>query len=108
MMEEAEWIDGLLTEQWDHENDGHSVSVDPDAIYAHIWSEGASTAEDLDEEEFRESIIPSWIETAEKMRAQFEEDGLGDLHLTIQYLSDVDDAAFFTIEDEELVYFVFD
>ena len=108
VMEEAEWIDDLLAKQWDNNNDGHSVYVDPDAIYVHIWSEGASNAEDLDQEQFRDEILPSWVSSAEQMREQFEEDGLGDLHLTIQYISDQSDAAFFTIEDEEVVFFVFD
>lgn len=107
-LEEAEWLDSLLTEKFDDEDAGHRVTYNPKEIYVSIWQKGITGPDDVNEEEFRSNVLESWVEATKGWKEQFEEDGNGDVYLSFQYIADDESQALFTIEDGEVTYFVFD
>ena len=105
---EAEWLDEGLADAWDNDSCGHDVSYDEDTIYVHIWSGEIESSDELDEESMRNDTIPSWIEATQDWMEEFKNDGMEDLHICLQDVSEPNGEVFFTIEDGEVTYFVLD
>lgn len=108
VVSQAEWVDELLSEKWDTENEKHYVSYDESTIYIQVWGIGVTTIEDIDEEVFRKEIIPSWQESTTGWQEAWQEEYSDIAHVYFQYASDNEEDAFFTLEDGEVTYFVFD
>lgn len=108
VLDAARYIDGILCDQWDDDDSDHRVTCDDDEIYVQVWNAGTSDADDLDEAQFQESVIPSWMEAVESWRAEVDGRGLSNVEICMQYVSDSSDTAFFTIEGGEVTYNVFE
>lgn len=108
VVSQAEWVEDLLCEKWDTETEKHRVTYEDTTIYIQVWGIGTTTADDIDEEDFRNEIIPSWQESIAGWQEAWQEEGSDIAHICFQYASDNEDDVFFTLEDGEITYFVFD
>ena len=108
VLDAGRYIDELLSNNWDDEDSDHRVTCDDDEIYVQIWNEGLSYADNIDEEEFQNNVIPFWLTTVEEWRTEVDKRGLNNVEICMQYISDIDDTAFFTIEGGVVTYNVFE
>ncbi len=108
LMGYAENIDATLSMDWDDDESGHDVSCDPDTVYVHVWSETVMDASELNEDEFREQIIPSWEKASSDWQSEMEEEGIEGMHVCFQYLAGDKETVIFTVEDGKITYFVKD
>ncbi len=110
VMDVSDYIDEYIASVWTEDGCDYKMSLDPDRIYVHIWCEGITTPDNLDEDAFRNSVIPEWTEAMGEWRTELDNRDLKNVGVTLQYISDDASAeeVFMTMEDGELVYFVLD
>ena len=104
------YIDEDVSYIWDEEGCKHRIFMKPDRITVHVSYEGLTSPDQLNEKQFREDVIPGWVEAMGNWRKEFDKRGLNDVHFTVQYITDdpEDDIVFPTIEDGEVIYNVLD
>ena len=98
------YVDQDVSYIWDEEGCKHRIFMQPDCIHVRISYEGLNDPGQLNEQQFREDVIPGWIDAQNNWRKEFDKRGLKDVHFEIQYVSDNEDLVFFTIEDGEVIY----
>ena len=109
VMDAGRYIDELLSKEWDDEDSDHRVTCDDDEIYVQVWNEGLSYVDNIDDpDEFQNSVIPFWLSTVEEWRTEVDNRGLNNVEICMQYVSDVEDTAFLTIEGGAVTYNVFE
>ena len=109
MMTLIDELDSNLTANWDtEEGDGHDISYDEDWVYVHTWDSNASSIDSIDEAEFRDTIIPSWVDATTAWRQDFDGAGLENVGITFQCVTEQEGDVIFTIENGEVTYFVLD
>lgn len=110
VVEAAAYVDEYVESVWSQEGCGHHTTYDDDEIYVQIWYEGLSTTDDIDEQAFREDVIPEWLDDVAVWREELDGRGLSNVELCLQYVTDKQDEeiVYFTIEGGEVIYFVLD
>ena len=109
VLDAGRYIDELLSKEWDDEDSDHRVTCDDDEIYVQVWNEGLSYVDNIDDpDEFQNSVIPFWLSTVEEWRTEMDNRGLNNVEICMQYVSDVEDTAFLTIEGGAVTYNVFE
>ena len=109
VLDAGRYIDELLSKEWDDEDSDHRVTCDDDEIYVQVWNEGLSYVDNIDDpDEFQNSVIPFWLSTVEEWRSEIDNRGLNNVEICMQYVSDIEDTAFLTIEGGAVTYNVFE
>ena len=109
VLDAGRYIDELLSKEWDDEDSDHRVTCDDEEIYVQVWNEGLSYVDNIDDpDEFKNSVIPFWLSTVEEWRSEIDNRGLNNVEICMQYVSDIEDTAFLTIEGGAVTYNVFE
>ncbi|WP_026525978.1 MULTISPECIES: hypothetical protein [unclassified Butyrivibrio] len=108
VVQKAEWIDQLLSEQWDSDTTSHNTTYDESWIYVQIAGTGIESAEDADAESFTQEVIPSWLDAVNSWEEDWAEDDSAPIPVCLQYTNDDMTTALFTIEEGQITYSAFD
>ncbi|WP_026495762.1 hypothetical protein [Butyrivibrio sp. WCD3002] len=108
VVQKAEWIDQVLTDQWDSETTSHHTTYDESWIYVQVAGTGLESAEDADSESFTQEIIPSWLDAVNSWEEDWTDDDSSPIPVCLQYTNDDMSTAIFTIEDGQITYSAFD
>lgn len=108
VIKKAEWIDQILSEQWDSETTSHNTTCDENWIYVQIAGTGLESDKDADPESFTQEIIPSWLDAVNSWEEDWSEEGSAHIPVCLQYTTDDMSTAIFTIEDGQITYSLFD